>query len=95
MQGGAEVARCFQLQGQPALLQRIAVFGQIPAPFIATAQTHGDGLGRQHAGLHGGVDPLDAGEVEGAGIATDDQAAGKVHAGQGVPAPWRWRGRRS
>ena len=82
MQGGAEVAGRDQLPGQPALLQRIAILGEIPPAFIAAAQAHGDSAGRQHAGLHGGVNALDAGEIQGARIAADEQAAGEMHAGQ-------------
>ena len=83
----AEVARRLEFAGQPALVQLVTILGQIPAPFIATSQRHRDGFCRQHPRLHGGVDPLDAGKVEGARITADQQAAREVHAGQGVPAP--------
>ncbi len=86
MQGGAEVAGGLQLLPQPALLQRIAVLGQIPATLIAAAQRHGDGFRRQHARFHGGVNALDAGKVQSAGIAADQETTGKVHARQRVPA---------
>ena len=60
VQRRAEVAGGLQLLRQPALLQRVLILGQIPAPLIAAAQAHGDRAGRQHAGLHGGVNALDA-----------------------------------
>ena len=81
-----EVAGGVQLLVEPGGLELFLVGHQVRRRGIAQGQGLDHGLRRQHAALHGSVVTLDLDAVEGAGVATDQQAAGEVHARQGVQA---------
>ena len=80
-----EVAVLVELGVEPALLEGPGVGAQ----FVVLAPGRDGlvgGLGREHAGLDGGVAALDAADVQVARVAADERAAGEHGLGQGTEA---------
>ncbi len=84
VEGGADVAHLLQLRPDPALLDLVAVGGEL-ARDIACQGVEGR-LGGQHPGLHRGMAALDLGDVEKARGAADERTARKGQLGDRLEA---------
>ncbi len=83
--GRAEVTLGVQLFVQPAVFKALLEAGDLFAR-LAFFQSFEHRFGAQQARFHGSVGALDFGTVQGAGIATQQQAAREAHFRQGVVA---------
>ena len=81
--GRAKVALGVQFFVQPAVFETLLEAGDLLAR-LAILQGFEYCFSAQHAGLHGGVGALDLGEVQGAGVTAQQQAAREAHFRQGV-----------
>ena len=86
MHEAAEIAGGVQLFVEPGTLDLVGIGGQVCRSRFPLGERLHHGFRGQHAAFHRSVVALDFHRVESAGIAADQQAAGKVHLRQGVVA---------
>ena len=83
-EGGAEVARLAELLVDPGAAEFLGVRLEHAVALVARGEGLEQGLGGQHAALHGVVTALDLGHVEETRGAADEQAAGEDELGYGL-----------
>ena len=84
MQGRADVASGTKLLAEPGVVHALPIVVQAGVRFAALQGVE-DGLGGDHAGLHGRVGALDLQHVQEAGVVADDQGAGHAELRQRLP----------